>query len=131
MLDTRDLIPFQVFRRGYSFRKRLVKKCLICHAPKKFGNKEIFNLPMLHIASHFYVFSRIFQSFLTLSKQQLLHCFLLFFEGGFLDKKPHKCNINTRNTYEDHICNLSELTYNQAQIQIIESTTQNFTKFLE
>ena len=50
---------------------------------------------------------------------------------GFLDKNTHNCNINTRNTYEDHLCKLPELTYNQAQIQIFESTTQNFTKFLE
>ena len=51
--------------------------------------------------------------------------------GFFLDKNPHKCNINTRNAYEDHLCKLPELIYNQAQMQIFESTTQNFTKFLE
>ena len=94
---------------------------------RSLGGKKIFNFPMLHIASHFCVFSRIFQSFLTLSKQQLLY----FLGGLFLDKNPRKCNINTQNTYEDHLCKLPELTYNQAQIQIFESTTQNFTKFLE
>ena len=100
------------YRRGYSFRKRLVKKCLICNASfvnasfvicqclichlsmphLKVGSEEIFNFPMLHIASHFCIFSRIFQSFLTLSKQQLLY----FLGWLFLDENPHKCNINTQ-----------------------------------
>ena len=51
--------------------------------------------------------------------------------GGFLDKNPHKCSINIRNAYEDHLCKLPELRYNQAQIQIFESISQNFTKLLE
>ena len=33
--------------------------------------------------------------------------------------------------YEHHLCKLPELIYNQAQIQVFESTTQNFTKVLE
>ena len=127
MLDTRDLIPFQVFRRGYSFRKRLVKKCLICHAPKKVGSKENFQLSN---ASHSQPFLRIFKDFPILSNPEQTTIILLF-GGLFLDKNPRKCNINTRNIYEDHLWKLPELTYNQAQIQVFESTTQNFTNFLE
>ena len=37
----------------------------------------------------------------------------------------------TKHTYEHHLCKLPELIYNQAQIQVFESTTQNFTKCLE
>ena len=36
-----------------------------------------------------------------------------------------------KHTYEDHLRKLPELIYNQARIQVFESTTQNFTKFLE
>ena len=43
----------------------------------------------------------------------------------------HKCNINTKHTYEDHLSKLPELIYNQAQIQVFQSTTQNFAKCLE
>ena len=43
-------------------------------------------------------------------------------------KLLHKCNINTQNEHEHHLCNLPELIKNQAQIQVFESTTQDFTK---
>ena len=81
-------------------------------------------------ASHSQPFLRIFKDFPILSNPEQTTITLLF-GGLFLDKNPHKCNINTRNTYADHLCKLPELTYNQAQIQIFESTTQNFTNFLE
>ena len=38
---------------------------------------------------------------------------------------------HTKHTYEHHLCKPPELIKNQAQIQLFESTTQNFTKFLE
>ena len=78
---------------------------------------------MLHIFAYF-------QEFLILSNPEETILTPLFW-AVFLDKNPHKCNINTRNTYEDHLCKLPELIYNQVQIQIFESITQNFTKFLE
>ena len=81
-------------------------------------------------ASHSQPFLRIFKGFPVLSNPEQTTITPLFW-GVFLDKNPHKCNINTRNAYEDHLCKLPELIYNQAQIQIFESTTQNFTKFLE
>ena len=81
-----ELTYFSPKKQPYQARIQLSKdvsqKCLICHAPKNVGGEEIFNFPMLHIASHFCVFSRNFQSFLTLSKQQLLH-----FLGGVLQRK--------------------------------------------
>ena len=73
---------------------------------------------------------RIFKDFPILSDPEQTIITPLF-EGIFLDKNPHKCNIDTLNTYEDHPYKLPERIYNQAQIQIFESTTQNFTKFLE
>ena len=51
--------------------------------------------------------------------------------GVLRKKNPHKCSINIRNAYEDNLCKLPELRYNQAQIQIFESISQNFTKLLE
>ena len=85
---------------------------------------------------------RIFKDFPILSNPEQTTITPLFFGGGdggggrgvvggFLDKNPNKCNINTRKTYQDHICKLPELIYNQAQTQIFESATQNFTKCLE
>ena len=81
-------------------------------------------------ASHSQSFLRIFKGFPVLSNPEQTTITPLF-GGVFLDKNTHKCNINTRNTYEDHLCKLPELIYNQAQIQVFESTTQNFTKVLE
>ena len=60
------------FERGQS------KNVLFSMCQRRLGAKKISNFPMLHIAKHFCVFSRNFQSFLTLIKQQLLH-FLGFF----------------------------------------------------
>ena len=90
--------------------------------------------------SHSQPFLRIFKDFPILSNPEqttITPLFFFFWGGGrrgvegFLDKKPHKCNINTRKTYEDHVWKLPELIYNQAQTQIFESATQNFTKCLE
>ena len=39
--------------------------------------------------------------------------------------------VATKHAYEDHLCKLPELIYNQAQIQVFESTTQNLTKCFE
>ena len=91
---------------------------------RRLGNSQPSN------ASHSQPFLRIFKDFPILSNTEQTIITPLFW-GVFLDKNPHKCNINTQNTYEDHLCKLPELIYNQPQIQIFESTTQNFTKFLE
>ena len=60
------------------------KNVLFVMHQRRLGAKTIFEFPMLHIVSHFCVFPRNFQCFLTLRKQQLLH---LFF-GFLLDKNP-------------------------------------------
>ena len=80
--------------------------------------------------SHSQPFLRILKDFPILSNPEQTTITPLFREV-FLDKNPHKCNIKKWNTYEERLCKLLELTYNQAQIQIFESTTQIFTKFLE
>ena len=94
-----NLVYSGTFSR-YSFRKRLVKKCLICHAPKKVGS-----------ASHSQPFLRIFKDFPIFSNPEETTLTPLFW-AVFLDKNPQKCNISTRNTYEDHLCKLPELIYN-------------------
>ena len=86
------------------------------------------NFPLSN-GSHSQPSLRIFKDFPILSNPEQT-IITPFFEGIFVDKNPHKCNIKTLNTNEDHLCKLPERIYNQAQIQIFESTTQNFTKFL-
>ena len=38
---------------------------------------------------------------------------------------------HTEHAYEHYLCKLPELRYNQAQIQVFESTTQNFKNFFK
>ena len=68
-------------------------------------------------ASHSQPFLCIFKDFSILSNPEqtkITPPFFLFWGGwgSFLDKNPHNCNINTRNTYQDHLCKLPELIYN-------------------
>ena len=75
---------------------------------------------------------RVFKEFvssLILANNNYFTCFW----GFFLNKNPHKCNINTQNEYhrEYHLCKLPELMKNQAEIQVFEITTQHFATFLD
>ena len=60
-------LQYDKLRRGHSFWKRLVKKCLICHAPKKVGREENFQLSN---ASRSQPFLRIFKEFPILSSPE-------------------------------------------------------------
>ena len=95
------------------------------HASKKVGSEEIFNFPMLHIASHFCVFSRIFQSFLTLSKQKSLH-----FLGGF---SKIKTTISAASTHETQMktifanyLNLHIIKLKYRYLKVLHKILQNF-----
>ena len=59
--------------------KDVSQKSLTCHAPEKVGSGENFQLSNVSHSQPFCVFSRNFQSSLTLSKQQLLHLFFMVF----------------------------------------------------
>ena len=105
------------------------QKSLTCHAPEKVGGGENSQLSNVSDRQAFCIFSRNFQSFLTLNKKQLPP---LLFLGFYLDKKiPHKCKLNKQNEREHYLCKLPELLKIQTQIQVFESTTQKFTNFLE